>query len=177
MAEPSAAGRAMRRGAGAAVLLLCGALAAAGAEVGGGFFPAYGPGRIAVKRSGLAPVEFLANLRFDFDGAPADFSGTGRVLAYDDAGLDVIDEFPCTWTTKGGSAFRADLLGQELTDFLASLLGDAVGAPVALVLERADCRGVLRSGGEEVKAVIQVAGTASIDGGLARPFRARMRVK
>lgn len=167
----------MRRGAGAAVLLLCGALAASGAEVGGGFWPAYGPGKVAVKRAGIPAIPFLANLRFDFDGTPSDLSGTGRALAYDDVGLDVVAEFPFTWTTKGGAAFRADLMGQDLSDFLASIVADAAGAPVELTIEKADCRGVLRSGGEEVKAVVQVAGTASIGGGLARPFRAKMRVK
>jgi hypothetical protein len=173
----SGLGRFRFAGAGAAALLLCAALATAGAQVGGAFRSAVGPGKVAVRRSGLPAVPFLANLRFDFDGAPTDATGTGTLFAYDDEGLSVLDEFPFTWTTARGASFRADVKCPELAGFLASLVGTQAGEPVEVVLEKADCKGVLRPSDGGFRAVIQIAGTASLDGGPPLPLRAKMRVK
>jgi len=170
------AGRRTFGGAGAAgLLLLAAACAASGAQVGGGFWPAVGPGKVAVHGAGMKPATFVANLRYDFDGTAEALSGTGTIQAYDEIGLTLLAEFPFTWTTAGGAAFRFDVAGPELEDFLSSRISAATGKAADVTLETASGKGVLRKDATDLKATIQIAGECSLDGGESRRLRAKIK--
>jgi hypothetical protein len=170
-------GIAFRRGAAAAFLLLASGFAASAAGVGGGFWPAAGPGRVALRGSDVRPLRFEANFRFSFDGAPGDGTGTGAVLAYDEAGQDLLASFPVLWTAVGRHSFRADIAGPEFEAFLAGGIADATGATVVVDLEEASVRGTVVRRGTAVRARIRALGTATLDGGTPVDLRGKLSLR
>jgi hypothetical protein len=167
----------LRRGLAAAALVLAAGLAASAAAVGGGFWPAAGPARVVLKGPGAGPVRFTVNLRFAFDGAPSDPSGTGVLRALDGAGQGLLAEIPFAWTTGKGRAFRADVAGPEFAGLLVREIGAATGNAVAVVLEEAPLRGTLSRDGENLRARIRFSGSATPGGGSPAPFRGRIAVR
>jgi hypothetical protein len=127
-----------------------------------------------MKRSGEDPVEFTANLRFDFDGGAEDPSGTGTLLAYDSIGQAVLGQFPMNWTTGRGAAFKFDVMCPELEAFLAARIAEATGKEAVVTLSTAVGRGVARAENPTVKSVIIVTGEVTLDGG--EPYRLKARI-
>ena len=158
-------------------MTIAAAFAASAASPGGDDLSAYGPGRVAIRRSAVRPGPFLANLRFDFDGAPADASGTGTVRAYDGEGQWVVDEFPFQWTALRGPSFLADLGNQGFADFLAARIAEKTGKAATVSLEAATGRGRLSRDGSDLRMAVRGAGTVSIDGGTAQAFRLTIRLR
>jgi hypothetical protein len=170
-------GSLLRGGAAAAFVLLATAFVASGAAVGGGYWPALGTGKVAVKGGGIKPMPFFANLRFAFDGSPADASGTGTIRAYDAIGQTLLDQIPFAWTTRNGAAFKLDLSGKGFEDFLAARIADATGGTAAVTVESTAGKGALLHGGTSVRASASASGEVSLDGAPPRRFHLSLHVK
>ena len=160
---------------GITVLALAAAVSAA--SFGGGFWSAYGPGRVCVKRAGLRPVEVMANLRFDFEGAADAVSGTGTILAYDPTGQETEASLPFTWTTRNGRTSLLDLASPAFEDYLAGLLGPAAGKPAAVTLEAASARCVVPRGEDDLRAVLRARGTVLLGADPPRRLVVNIRVR
>ncbi len=161
----------------ASAVLAAAAVGAAAATLGGGWWPGVGPGRIVLRGSDLEPVEILANLRFDFGGSPADVSGSATVSAYDPAGQILLGEFPCTWTTGRGAAFRVDLLNGEFAGFLEDRIAAATGKEASVALDSARGRGAIVLQGEDLRLAVSASGEATLDGGPPVRLRVKMRLQ
>jgi hypothetical protein len=168
---------ALRRGILAIVVVAAAAWGAGAAAVGGGFWSAVGPGRIAVKRSGVRPFEVLGNLRLDFSGKPSDLSGTAVVTAYDAIGQQVLAEFPCTWTTGKGAAFQLELANDGFGEFLEGRIAAATGKAASVSLTSARGKGSLVKGGVDLRIALAAAGECSLDGGPPLKFQVKMRCR
>jgi hypothetical protein len=168
---------ALGRGFAAGALIALAAWGAGAAAVGGGYWPGVGPGRISLRRSGVKPIAILANLRFDFAGAPTDLSGTGTVSAYDAEGQDLLAQFPCTWTTGKGAAFQLDLVNAGFAAFLEERIEAATGKTAVVTLEIAKGRGAIVRQGEDLRATVSVVGEASLDGGESVALRVKLHAR
>lgn len=156
------------------VLLLGAAAGALASSVGGQTFPVFGSGRITVKGAGIDPVEVIPNLRFDFDGSPADASGTGLVRAYNAAGSVLIGQFPISWTASG-AALQVTPDAEAFAGFLEDRIQEATGGTAAVTLGRVSFRGTLRENRTVFAMSVKATGQASLDGGVAAPMKAKLR--
>ncbi len=159
----------------AGLLALAGTAGAADTGWGGSFHAAIGSARISMR--GEDPVLLVANLRFDFDGGPADESGSGTVTAYNEAGNLALDDFPFTWTRKGTAGFQAVLDPEGFGSFLAGRVEAAAGAETAITLTAASGKGKAGKEGGNLRFAAKSAGTASLDGGAAIRLKAKVRCR
>ena len=171
---PTASAR--RRIAVASFALAC-AAAASLAAPGGGYWPAVGSGRVKAIRSGVRPDPFVANLRLDFDGADGDLAGTGTMLAYDEAGQNLLHTIPFTWETRNGRAFTLDLDGAAIAPLFEGVIETASGGDCAVTVATATARGRVRLEGAAISIKIRALGECTIGEGETRVLRATVKAK
>ena len=167
------------RAAAAAAALFTAALAspAAAPSFGGGYWSAYGPGRIALKKAGLRPVEVFANLRFGFDGNAGDGSGTGTLFAYDESGDTVIGTMPFSYSARSGTSCTLDLDSPAMESFLAGRIEAGTGQAATVAVDEAVAKVSLRSAGEDLRAAVRASGSVVLAGGPERRMAVNLRVR
>ena len=138
-----------------------------------GYWAAIGRGKVAVRKSGSRPVAYEANLRFDFEGEPGAPSGSGRILEYDEIGLEVVREVPFAWTAGKGSAFALSFGSGELDAWIEERLGEGATVEPARIV----AKGKVRRRGEAVSVHLRVDGEALLPGAPPRAFRATLKAR
>ena len=167
---------ARRRIAVASFALACTAVASLAAP-GGGYWPAVGSGRVKAPRSGVRPDPFAANLRLDFDGVDGDLTGTGTMLAYDEAGQNLLYTIPFTWETRNGRAFTLDLDETALVPLFEDVLATASGQDCTVTVATATARGRVRLAGAAISVKLRALGECAFGEGETHVLRATVKAK